>query len=83
MATSDVEKDNVSVDHLEQLVTKIPDSEEDALNEARIQRFSPAEQAKIIRRVDRRLVVTLGFMYCGRFGSQPVTRSELTCPKSA
>jgi len=29
-----------------------------------IDAFTPAEQKKIIRRIDRRLVVTLGFMYC-------------------
>lgn len=26
--------------------------------------FTPAEQRAIIRRIDRRLVVTCGFMYC-------------------
>lgn len=26
--------------------------------------FSPAEQRKIIHRIDRRLVITLGVMYC-------------------
>jgi MFS family permease len=34
------------------------------LNDTRITEFSPEEQKKIIRRVDRRLVVTLGVLYC-------------------
>ena len=33
-------------------------------NDARINRFSPAEQRKIIWKIDRRLVLLLGFMYC-------------------
>lgn len=39
-------------------------SEESAENDARIDAFTPAEQKAIIRRIDRRLVLTLGFMYC-------------------
>lgn len=31
---------------------------------ARIDAFTPTEQRKIIRRIDRRLVLTLAFMYC-------------------
>jgi hypothetical protein len=38
-------------------------SSEDS-NDARIAEFTPAEQRKIVHRVDRRLVVTLGFLYC-------------------
>lgn len=33
-------------------------------NEANINAFTPEEQKKIIRRIDIRLVLTLGFMYC-------------------
>lgn len=33
-------------------------------NDAHIEAFTPEEQKKIIRRIDRRLVLTLGFMYC-------------------
>lgn len=29
-----------------------------------VSEFSPAEQTAIIRRIDKRLVVTCGFMYC-------------------
>ena len=36
----------------------------DKLNDARIAEFTPEEQKKIIRRIDRRLVLTLGFLYC-------------------
>ena len=57
MADYDVEKEVPKVDYLERST-----SEEG--NDARINRFTPAEQKKIIRRVDRRLVLTLGFLYC-------------------
>lgn len=50
-------------DTVEQL-SKSPTSDSDRLNEERINRFSPEEQKKIIRRIDRRLVLTLGFLYC-------------------
>jgi hypothetical protein len=33
-------------------------------NDARISAFTPQEQKKIIRRVDMRLVTTLGALYC-------------------
>lgn len=33
-------------------------------NDARISVFTPQEQKNIIRRVDRRLVATLGALYC-------------------
>ena len=36
----------------------------DKLNDRRIDAFTPEEQTKIIRRIDRRLVLTLGFLYC-------------------
>jgi MFS family permease len=32
--------------------------------DARINAFTPEEQKKIVRRIDRRLVMTLGLMYC-------------------
>jgi len=35
-----------------------------AINDARIHAFTPEEQKKIIRRIDVRLVLTLGFLYC-------------------
>jgi hypothetical protein len=57
MTSYDVEKEDRKVNYLERSTT-------DEANDARIDRFSPAEQRKIIRRVDRRLVLTLGFMYC-------------------
>ena len=57
MASLDVEKEVPKVDYLERSIS-------DEANDARINRFTPAEQKKIIRRVDRRLVLTLGFLYC-------------------
>lgn len=33
-------------------------------NNARIDALTPAEQKKVIRRIDIRLILTLGFMYC-------------------
>ncbi len=51
---SDPEK--VSLDHVERTVS------EDS-NDARIARFTPEEQRKIVHRVDRRLVTTLGALY--------------------
>lgn len=38
--------------------------ESNAELDERINAFTPAEQKKIIRHVDRRLVLTLGFLYC-------------------
>lgn len=35
-----------------------------AADSAAIDAFTPAEQKKIIRRIDRRLVTTLGVLYC-------------------
>lgn len=57
MADYEVEKDVSKVDYLERSATA------EAID-ARINRFTPAEQRKIIRRIDRRLVLTLGFLYC-------------------
>lgn len=60
MAHPTEEKD-LAVSHLERLETK---GDSDKINDARIEVFTPAEQRKIIRRIDRRLVLTLGFLYC-------------------
>lgn len=54
---SDVEK--AGIQHNEAISTQ---SEEE--NDARITAFTPAEQRKIMHRIDRRLVLTLGAMYC-------------------
>ena len=35
-----------------------------ASNDERILAFTPDEQRRIIRRIDARLAVTLGFLYC-------------------
>jgi hypothetical protein len=46
--------------HIVQQVERTTSAES---NDARIAEFSPEEQKKIIRRVDYRLVLTLGFLY--------------------
>lgn len=38
--------------------------ESDTANDAAINHFTPEEQKKIVRKVDLRLIPTLGFMYC-------------------
>ncbi|KAJ9659939.1 hypothetical protein H2198_002829 [Neophaeococcomyces mojaviensis] len=43
---------------------KVGSGDSDVANDARIAAFTPQEQKKIIRRIDLRLVPTLGFMYC-------------------
>lgn len=48
------------IDQLE----KIDSADSDRINDARIDAFTPAEQKAIIRKIDMRLVPTLGFMYC-------------------
>lgn len=55
MFNSDLEK--TGLDHVERSVT------EDTID-ARINQFTPAEQRNIIGRIDRRLVLTLGILYC-------------------
>lgn len=52
-----------NVDTVEQL-GKTQTSESDRALDERINQFTPQEQSKIIRRIDRRLVLTLGFLYC-------------------
>lgn len=59
MASYDIEKTKVDVDYLERV-----SSGEEAANDARIDALTPEEQKKVIRKIDRRLVLTLGFMYC-------------------
>jgi sugar phosphate permease len=56
------EKD-LDIDQLERADTQVSINS-DKLNDARIEAFTPAEQKKIISRIDRRLVLTLGFLYC-------------------
>lgn len=61
MATYDTtEKDLGKVEYLEQTASK----DSDRINDERIHQFTPKEQKKIIARIDRRLVLTLGFLYC-------------------
>jgi hypothetical protein len=40
--------------------------ETSASNQAAIDAFTPEEQKKIMRKIDFRLIPTLGFMYCVR-----------------
>lgn len=49
------------IEHLERTASE---SGSDAANDARIDALTPEEQKKVIRRIDIRLVLTLGFMYC-------------------
>jgi hypothetical protein len=64
MATHDYEKSSErGVDTLEKL-DKSDTTDSDRLNDERINAFTPEEQRKIIRRIDYRLVITLGLMYC-------------------
>ncbi|KAG8625662.1 hypothetical protein KVT40_006063 [Elsinoe batatas] len=61
MASRDPEKDmGIGLEHVESTGS----ANSDKINDARIAAFTPEEQRKIIRRIDIRLVLTLGFMYC-------------------
>lgn len=51
------------INQLERADTTVTSDSEKA-NNAAIEAFTPAEQKKIMRRIDRRLVLTLGFLYC-------------------
>jgi hypothetical protein len=51
------QKERSELDQVERIIS------EDS-NDARIAEFSATEQKHIIRRIDRRLVLTLGFLYC-------------------
>lgn len=55
MSNSDLEK--TGLDHVQRSVTE-------DINDARIHQLTPAEQKKIIGHIDRRLVLTLGILYC-------------------
>ncbi|GAB7349469.1 hypothetical protein MBLNU459_g0182t1 [Dothideomycetes sp. NU459] len=58
------EKELVKVDLEVDQLERIDSDSSDQINDARIDAFTPEEQKKIIRRIDRRLVLTLGFLYC-------------------
>jgi hypothetical protein len=69
MATHGPVEKELGVDELERADTgrKVSIDHSDKSNadlDERINAFSPAEQKRIIRHVDRRLVLTLGFLYC-------------------
>ena len=55
-----IDEKDIAVNHLETVQTH----NSDKINDARIEAFTPEQQRKIIRRIDRRLVLTLGFLYC-------------------
>lgn len=55
MAFDDSEK--IGTEHAERTISEIS-------YDARISQFSPEEQKRIVRRVDRRLVPVLGLLYC-------------------
>ena len=54
------EKNGHAVHKLERRVSQ----ESHLSDQAHIDAFTPEQQKKLIRRIDRRLVLTLGFMYC-------------------
>jgi MFS family permease len=58
LSLTDVEKAGIQHD---EAIERTQSEEE---NDARITAFTPAEQRKIMHRIDRRLVLTLGAMYC-------------------
>ncbi len=58
-----IEKRPLDINELERADTTAT-TESRKENNAAIDAFTPEEQRKIIHRVDRRLVLTLGFMYC-------------------
>lgn len=66
MATHQPIEKDLDIDELERADTKvsIANDSNDKINDARIAAFTPEEQKKIIRRIDKRLVLTLGFLYC-------------------
>lgn len=63
MAYHDEKHDEHGIAQLEHIESNMSFSSE-KLNDQRINLYSVEEQNKIIRRVDRRLVLTLGFLYC-------------------
>lgn len=58
----DYEKDVKVIEPSE--LERVSTEDSDVVNEARIAAFTPEEQKKIMRKIDYRLVPTLGFMYC-------------------
>jgi hypothetical protein len=60
MATRDMEK-TIEVQHFERTIS---DDSIVSETEAALNSFTPEEQKKLIWKIDRRLVLTLGFMYC-------------------
>ena len=59
---ANTEKAHTLETELERATSKESDSH--LSDQSRIDAFTPAEQKKIIRRIDRRLVLTCGFLYC-------------------
>ena len=43
---------------------KVSSDNSDRINDARIHAFTPEEQKRIVSKIDKRLVLVLGFMYC-------------------
>lgn len=68
----EIEK-NAGVEHLERTLSE----DSNAVNNAHIDALTPEEQKKVIRRVDRRLVLTLGGMYCVSLMDRTNTVSEV------
>lgn len=62
MASYDIEKHN-TIEQVETLES-LQCTTTQAADNAAIDAFTPAEQKKIIRKIDRRLVPTLGLLYC-------------------
>lgn len=67
----EIEK-NAGVEHLERTLSE----DSNAVQNAHIDALTPEEQKKVIRRVDRRLVLTLGGMYCVSLMDRTNTVSE-------
>ena len=62
---NDAELNQVTTKELEQAhVNELEVVASDGANDARLHLFTERQQRKIIHRIDRRLVLTLGFMYC-------------------
>jgi hypothetical protein len=61
------------VEHLERTVSE----DSNAAHNAHIDALTPEEQKKVLRRVDRRLVLTLGGMYCVSLMDRTNTVSQL------
>jgi len=59
MSVYDVEKDNV-----ETRLEHVSSVDSEKINNVCIEALTPEEQTKVMRRIDRRLVLTLGFLYC-------------------